>query len=127
MRRDQFIIWVVLVASLLGISGAITTTATITIKDPTGATVVNAASMSCSFSSNSSPFSTEANVCGADSSTNANRTNYSCTYNYDKNYSKQGAWNATIYFTESGNNAYDSTIATVSDADSPPANWADHR
>ncbi|NYZ78580.1 hypothetical protein H0N99_00355 [Candidatus Micrarchaeota archaeon] len=116
MRRDQFLTCILLAGFLLGAARAITTTAVINITNPSGVVVVNNAAMSCSFVSYQVPFSTEANVCGSDSSTAANRTNYSCTYTYNKNNSVAGDWNATVKFTESGTNAKDSTITTVADA-----------
>lgn len=111
---------------------ALTTNATVTIKNPSGQAVVNSQQMTCT-ALGSGTFSGSAfdspTLCGFNttSANLINRTNTSCAYTYTKNYSAEGAWtaNVTFYHTAYENRGVniDTTNGTV-DTQSPPTGQA---
>jgi len=128
----------VFVLLLLPAARALTTNATITIKNPSGQAVVNNQQMTCT-ALGSGTFTGSAfdspTLCGFNttSATLINRTNTSCTYAYAKNYSAEGAWtaNVTFYHTAYENtgigvqtlNGSGSAVGNV-DTQSPPTGQA---
>jgi hypothetical protein len=115
MRKRTFLVYILLAGFLLRVTSAavFTTTAQINVTDPTGVNVVTNGAMSCSFTTYEQA-ATSGTSCGTDSDTSGNRTKYTCTYSYAKNYTKQGNWNATVVFTHDSTNynAYDASIST---------------
>ncbi|QLJ53382.1 MAG: hypothetical protein Sv326_1207 [Candidatus Fermentimicrarchaeum limneticum] len=122
----------VFVLLLLPMARALTTNATVTIKNPSGQAVVNSQQMTCT-ALGSGTFSGSAfdspTLCGFNttSANLINRTNTSCAYTYTKNYSAEGAWtaNVTFYHTAYENRGVniDTTNGTV-DTQSPPTGQA---
>ena len=124
MMKKQILLFLLIFLNPLA---ALTSNATITIKDPNGVVVVNNAQMTCTFQGYTTGVSFDSpTVCGSNTTFPEliNRTNVSCTYTFAKNYSVDGNWvaNVTFYHTgyENKGVGIDTTGYSPYDTASPP-------
>lgn len=107
--RRSFILLLLFLSVFSLPSAALTSNATITITNSSGAKIVDSQTMNCTYvaSGTAAGFSFDSQ-CGVNTSspTLINRSNVSCTYIFSKNYSSEGAWTANATFYHS---AYENT------------------
>ena len=94
-----------ILAVLSNESHALTTNANITVRNPLGVILVNNQPMTCVYQGNSLGGAFDSpTVCGSYTSSpgSISRSNVSCTYPFNKNYTVEGAWTANVTFYHYG-------------------------